>query len=107
MIIDDLLCQKINKGAIIVKELQNERNSVSISKELPSKPAISSVLCDQQVALCPFEPAGCAYCATAWLLIDKPVCFIRRRSAVCMLYGVQNRASVGVCKGKLICTCGS
>jgi hypothetical protein len=26
---------------------------------------------------------------------------------VCMLYGVQNRASVGVCKGKLICTCGS
>jgi len=40
---------KINKRVIIVKELQNERNFVSVAKILVSK---LRVLYDQQVALC-------------------------------------------------------
>lgn len=82
---------KINKSVIIVKELQNERNFVSIANILVSK---LRVLYDQQVALCVFL-WGCRLCPLCyWLLIDKQMYLIRRLSATlcawCIAYSTQH-----------------
>jgi hypothetical protein len=81
---------KINKRVIIVKELQNERNFISIAKILVSK---LRVLYDQQVALCVFL-WGCRLCLLCyWLLIDKQMYLIRwviaTLCACCIAYSTQ------------------
>jgi len=81
---------KINRRVIIVKELQNERNSVSIAKILVSK---LRVLYDQQVALCVFL-RGCRLCLLCyWLLIDKQMYLIRwlraKLRACCIAHSTQ------------------